>query len=88
MSDITTTITITLTHDCTLTEAEFKNLTGNIFEHIENERFEELKSPPATPWGFASIERIEGEASHSELAGVRPHRRWAWTLVTASEPAV
>jgi hypothetical protein len=38
MSDAQTHITITLKHSRELTEAEFKNLFGNISEHIHGER--------------------------------------------------
>jgi hypothetical protein len=64
MTDITTTITITLKHSRTLTAAEFKNLVGNVVEHVT----EEHDKDPGN-WGFADITEIRARATHHDENG-------------------
>jgi hypothetical protein len=59
MSDITTTITFTLTHSRKLTEAELKNLVGNLTEHI----FEERRGDEGD-WGFQAITNVHVASMH------------------------
>jgi hypothetical protein len=64
MPDIVTTITISLRHCRQLTEAEFKNLVGNILAHIQ----EEHDKDPGD-WGFAEITEIRSRATQHDENG-------------------
>jgi hypothetical protein len=65
MNDITTTITITLKHTRALNEEEFKNLVGNLVEHIQDERGKD----PVGDWGFRDITEISPRATHHDENG-------------------
>ena len=62
MTDIVTTLTITLRHARKLTEAEFKNVIGNVVEHIQAEHGAAIE-------GFAEVTEIRARATHHDEDG-------------------
>jgi hypothetical protein len=57
MSDITTTVTISMKHQRQITEAEFKTMAGNLLEHIQGEHRHGVE-------GFAEASAISVYATH------------------------